>query len=48
MQTCELGDLRPNEQVAVILDKSNFYAEMGGQIGGNPLCHVSDDDTDID
>jgi alanyl-tRNA synthetase len=32
-QTSDATDARPGEQIAVILDKTNFYAEMGGQVG---------------
>jgi alanyl-tRNA synthetase len=32
-QSTDASDARPGEQVAIILDKTNFYAEMGGQVG---------------
>lgn len=32
-QTTDASDARPDEQVAILLDRTCFYAEMGGQIG---------------
>ncbi|HVT79321.1 MAG TPA: alanine--tRNA ligase-related protein, partial [Phycisphaerae bacterium] len=32
-ENADASDARPGEQIAVILDKTNFYAEMGGQVG---------------
>jgi alanyl-tRNA synthetase len=32
-QTIDAADTRPGQHLALILDRTNFYAEMGGQIG---------------
>ena len=32
-QSVDTASMRPGEQIAMILDKTNFYAEMGGQVG---------------
>ncbi len=32
-QSLDSTDTRPGQSIALILDKTNFYAEMGGQIG---------------
>jgi len=32
-QYIDVSDTRPGEPIAIILDKTNFYAEMGGQVG---------------